>query len=46
MECVDVRIKANGYDLKAHNGYWFQHWRRRSLAALGVTVVDETTDTR
>ena len=40
-----MRITDNFRDLKAHDGPWFDHWRRRSLAALGVFApLDEATD--
>jgi len=35
---------ANAADLRAHSGPYFDHWRRRSLAALGVIVVDIDED--
>jgi hypothetical protein len=37
----EERMIANHVQLKAHSGPFFDHWRRRSLAALGVIVLDE-----
>ena len=35
----------NNRELREHNGPWFEHWRRRSLAALGVFgPLDEARD--
>lgn len=42
-ECAEQRVVENHHDLRRHSGPWFQHWRTRSLAALGV-VVDERRD--
>jgi hypothetical protein len=38
--CGGSRVLANADDLRRHSGPYFDHWRRRSLAALGVIVVD------
>jgi hypothetical protein len=37
-------MKANANELVAHDGPFFDHWRRQSLAALGVFTLDERTD--
>jgi hypothetical protein len=35
----------NHRDLLNHSGPWFTHWRRRSLAALGVSLpLDDAAD--
>lgn len=44
--CGDERIVANHEQLRAHDGPFFDHWRRKMLAAFGVTVVDEPDETR
>lgn len=43
-ECGDDRMIHNNRQLMAHTGPFFDHWRRRSLAAFGVIQVDERTD--
>ena len=40
-----MRRNSNLRDLVTHSGGYFDHWRRRSLAALGVFApLDEATD--
>jgi hypothetical protein len=40
-----MRRESNLRDLATHSGAWFDHWRRRSLAALGVFApLDERQD--
>lgn len=34
----------NYRQLSAHDGPYFEHWRRRCLAAFGVTTIDEPLD--
>ena len=41
--CGDVLMLVNNRDLQRHHGPMFDHWRRRSLAALGIAV-DEPDD--
>ena len=36
----------NARELAAHSGPLFDHWRRRCLAAFGVTVVDTRDERR
>jgi hypothetical protein len=40
-EDSEARMNANLVSLVAHSGPYFDHWRNRSLAALGVFVVDD-----
>lgn len=40
------RATRNAVSLKLHDGPEFDHWRRRSLAALGVIVLDEPQSER
>ncbi len=40
-DCGTARRNANLVCLVAHDGEYFDHWRVRSLAALGVFVLDE-----
>jgi hypothetical protein len=40
-DCGTARRNANLACLVTHSGPYFDHWRRRSLAALGVIVLDE-----
>lgn len=42
--CAQERIAANHIGLRTHSGPWFHHWRMRSLAALGIVVLDETRE--
>jgi hypothetical protein len=43
VEC-GARVQRDYIDsLIAHSGPGFDHWRRRSLAALGVNVLDDGT---
>jgi len=44
--CGFERATRNAVSLKLHAGPEFDHWRRRSLAALGVIVLDETESGR
>lgn len=39
--CGEARRTANLVCLVAHDGPYFDHWRVRSLAALGVFVLDD-----
>lgn len=34
--CGETLVIENNRQLAAHDGPFFEHWRRRSLAALGV----------
>lgn len=43
-ECGERRMRENHAQLLAHSGPFFLHWRTRSLAALGVVVVDTDRD--
>lgn len=43
-DCGDVNSTVNRQQLRAHAGPYFDHWRRRSLAALGVIVADEPAE--
>lgn len=40
-ECGTGHMLANAHQLRAHDGPWFQHWRRACLAAFGVTLPAE-----
>jgi hypothetical protein len=39
-DCGGSRMVENARQLSEHSGPWFDHWRRRSLAALGIITVD------
>jgi hypothetical protein len=41
VDCGEGKMLLNAYELRAHNGPSFAHWRRRTLAAFGVAAVDE-----
>lgn len=42
-ECGMAALAANMYQLNAHSGPYFDHWRRRTLAAFGIFLpLDET----
>jgi hypothetical protein len=41
IPCAIALAEANNEQLKAHDGPFFQHWRRQSAAALGALLVDE-----
>lgn len=36
--CGDRRLLENNAAMRDHRGPYFDHWRRRSLAALGVIL--------
>lgn len=38
-------MEGNNYQLIEHRGPFFDHWRQRSLAALGVTLADDSLQT-
>jgi hypothetical protein len=40
LECGLARKQANDIQLHQHSGPFFDHWRARSLAALGVVRRD------
>lgn len=44
--CGEARRTANLVCLVAHDGPYFDHWRVRSLAALGVFVLDDAESGR
>jgi hypothetical protein len=44
--CGNQRVLENFDQLRNHDGPWFDHWRRRTLAAFGVTGVDAPDETR
>lgn len=44
--CGNRRVLENFDQLRNHDGPWFDHWRRRTLAAFGVTGVDAPDETR
>lgn len=41
FEHADERRAANLEQLVAHNGPHFKHWRRKTLAAFGVTLPED-----
>lgn len=41
FDCGTGHMLANAHQLRAHDGPWFQHWRRACLAAFGVTLPAE-----
>lgn len=43
-ECADTRMIENYRDLHSHAGPFFDHWRRRTLAAFGVGLVDDASE--
>jgi hypothetical protein len=36
-----ARMNANNNQLAEHRGPFFDHWRRRTLASLGVGLLDD-----
>lgn len=38
------RMEANNRQIAAHNGPFFDHWRRRVLASFGGVPLDEVRD--
>ena len=42
--CSEVRMLDNHRDLKDHRGPFFEHWRRRTLAAFGVFLDEPSGD--
>lgn len=44
-DCGNARLEANHWQLIEHRGPFFDHWRRRTLAAFGVkTPLDSDRD--
>lgn len=43
--CGNRRLEENNAQLRAHAGPFWQHWRRRTLAAFGVGLIDTDRDT-
>lgn len=43
-ECGAKRAIENYRDLRQHSGPFFEHWRRRSLAAYGVVMPEATAE--
>ncbi len=43
-ECGVTRAIANAVELHAHSGPYFDHWRRRTLAAFGVVEASARDD--
>jgi hypothetical protein len=41
LECADLRKTENMDQLVGHDGPYFNHWRRRTLAAFGVTLPED-----
>jgi hypothetical protein len=39
-----MRRNANLRDLVEHRGEYFEHWRRRCVAAFGGVLLDELRD--
>lgn len=40
-DCGEGALLNNRRHLREHEGHWFQHWRRRVVAAVGGVLVDE-----
>jgi hypothetical protein len=45
QDCAQARMRANNIQLSEHRGPYFERWRERSLAALGVFAVDDSSGT-
>lgn len=43
-DCGEGRMIANRRELREHSGPFFVHWRRRTLAAFGIALVDGDDD--
>ena len=41
QECATAMVAANITHLEAHNGVFFDHWRRRTVAAFGAVFPDD-----
>jgi hypothetical protein len=41
FDCGLGRVAVNALQLHDHSGYYFEHWRRRCLAAFGVVLPDD-----
>lgn len=37
-ECGNARLEANNAAMRRHTGPFYEHWRRRTLAAFGIVV--------
>lgn len=44
QRCAHERMAANLLDLVTHSGAFFEHYRRRMVAAFGGVLVDDTGD--
>ena len=46
QDCARMMTDANIEGIKAHRGPFFDHWRRRTLAAFGGVPLDEANQGR
>jgi len=44
VNCGNGRLVENATELRAHSGPFFEHWRRRCVAAFGGVLLDERRD--
>lgn len=40
-ECGEGHMLENARQLAAHDGPWFQHWRRQCVAAFGAILASD-----
>jgi hypothetical protein len=43
IDCGGERRTANILQLNAHDGPWFDHWRRSMAASVGGVLLDDVT---
>jgi hypothetical protein len=43
-ECGNARLLANHEAMLVHRGPFYEHWKRRTLAAFGVVYLDAERD--
>jgi hypothetical protein len=46
LDCGERLRTENFMAMKLHTGPAFDHWRARTLAAFGITLVDDTDHAR
>lgn len=44
LACGERLRQENAGQLIAHNGPWFEHWRRRGASGYGAVLVDDLID--
>jgi hypothetical protein len=45
IDCANWLIEQNGYGMAAHDGPFFQHWRRQVAKGVGGRLLDDDPST-